>query len=480
MKQKTNVLMEIEEEIENREFPFDFSELDDEYCDSCKCFLPWYAGTSYDTHYSGRIDLCKLCKPWILNSFYDVPSYFKGFTIYNVPLFIKILDSINMDRSLANLDDCSFEWAKFLDKVFPELDYVTEVDKRGYYSEFHVLYPKYSTIRNLITEYKQKVLQIENDYWTFRRSGVSHLQNFDYELPEALVIGQNEIIINPYFMHSSSPIAIINGVKFFNKSSAAHNFFHNLGSVSDNERFAQLVFEEINNFSNIELSTRVKQTMLEVKFLKDHGFTDFTPTMPYLINQLASILSGKRGWLSKYKLLATILILEQSGPRNNTNDLNTHFWIWRDTNVWARSIQFLDSIIDSLGSRAIIEENYIVVEGISGTNYIIVPETRKFFSHFWGVYAFDPKEPVHLGPKEPEEPEYWEDWDEYFEMVRQYEIRWQQRHICIDLLHHNSGLPIGDHLAALVLALSNDLISKNKISTLNSYFSSNKLTEENR
>ncbi len=89
MKQKTNVLMEIEEEIENREFPFDFSELDDEYCDSCKCFLPWYAGTSYDTHYSGRIDLCKLCKPWILNSFYDVPSYFKGFTIYNVPLFIK-------------------------------------------------------------------------------------------------------------------------------------------------------------------------------------------------------------------------------------------------------------------------------------------------------------------------------------------------------------------------------------------------------
>jgi hypothetical protein len=476
MKQKTNVLMEIEEEIENREFPFDFSELDDEYCDSCKCFLPWYAGTSYDTHYSGRIDLCKLCKPWVLNSFYDVPSHFKGFTIYDVPLFIKILDTINMDRSLVNLDDCSFEWAKFLDKVFPELDYVTEVGTRGYYSEFHVLYPTYSTIRNLIREYKQKVLQIEKDYRTFLNSGVSHLQNFDYELPEALVIGHNEIIINPKFMHSSSPIAIINGVKI-NKSSAAYNFFH-LISVSDNERFAQLVLEEINNFSNIELSTRVKQTMLEVEFLKDHGFTDFTPTMPYLINQLASILSGKRGWLSKYKLLATILILEQSGPRNNTNDLNTHFWIWRDTNVWARSIQFLGSIIDSLGSRAIIEENYIVVEGISGTNYIIVPENHKFFGHFWGVYAFDPKEPVHLGPKEPE---YWDDYGEYLELVHQYNERWQQRHICIELSYHrNRGLPIGDYLAALVLALSNDSIAQNKISTLNSYFSSNKLLDENR
>ena len=473
MKQKTNVLMEIEEEIENRGLSSNFSELDDEYCDSCKCFLPWYEVTSHDTLYAGRIDLCKLCKPWVKNSFYDVPSSFKGFTIYDVPLFIKILDSIKMDRSLADLDDCSFEWAKFLDKVFPELDYVTEVDKRGYYSDFHVLNPTYSTIRNLITEYKQKVLEVEKDYRTFLNSGVSHLHNFDYELPEALVIGHNEIIINPKFMHSSSPIAIINGVKI-NKSSAAYNFFH-LGSVSDNERFAQLVVEEINNFSNIELSTRVKQTMLEVEFLKDHGFSEITPSMPYLINQLASILSGKRGWLSKYKLLATILILEQSGPRQNTNDLNTHFWIWRDTNVWARSIQFLDSIIDSLGSRAIIEENYIVVEGISGINYIIVPHFNTSSPTFWKIYAFDPKEPVHLGPKEPE---HWDNWDEYFEMVRQSEIRWQQRHICIDLLHHNSGLPIGDHLAALVLALSNDLISKNEISTLNSYFSPKKFSDD--
>ncbi|MBT3545318.1 MAG: hypothetical protein HN488_08215 [Saprospiraceae bacterium] len=479
MKQKTNVLMEIEEEIENREFPFDFSELDEEYCDSCKCFLPWYAGTSYDTHYLGRIDLCKLCKPWVKNSFYDVPSHYKGFTIYDVPLFIKILDSINMDSSLAHPGNGNFEWAKLLDKVLPELDYVTEEKTRRYYNTNHVLYPTYSIIRNLITEYKQKVLQIEKDYRTFLNSGVSHLQNFDSKLPEALVIGHNEIIINPKFMHSSSPIAIINGVKI-NKSSAAYNFFQ-LGSVSDNERFAQLVFEEINNFSNIELSTRVKQTMLEVEFLKDHGFTDFgdfTPTMPYLINQLASILSGKRGILSKYKLLAIILIVEKYKPYKVANDLNTHFWIWRDSNVWARSIQFLGSIIDSLGSRAIIEENYIVVEGISGTNYVIVPESHMFQYTFWGVYAFDPKEPVHLGPKEPE---YWVDWDEYFEMEHQYKIEWQQRHICIELPYHrNRGLPIGDYLAALVLALSNDLISKNKISTLNSYFSSNKFTEENR
>ena len=84
MKQKTNVLMEIEEEIEDekehREFPFDFSELDDEYCDSCKCFLPWNSRTGCYSRYLGElIDLCKLCKPWVKNSLYDIPRNFKGF-----------------------------------------------------------------------------------------------------------------------------------------------------------------------------------------------------------------------------------------------------------------------------------------------------------------------------------------------------------------------------------------------------------------
>ena len=85
---------------------------------------------------------------------------------------------------------------------------------------------------------------------------------------------------------------------------------------------------------------------------------------------------------------------------------------------------------------------------------------------------------MHLGPKEPE---YWDDYGEYLELVHQYSERWQQRHICIELSYHrNRGLPIGDYLAALVLALSNDSIAQNKISTLNSYFSSNKLLDENR
>jgi len=471
MKQKTNVLMEIEEEIENREFPFDFSELDNEYCDSCKCFLPWYAGTSYDTHYLGRIDLCKLCKPWVKNSLYDIPSHFKGFTIYDVPLFIDTLDRI-IDEGSSVLyspvcDD--IVWAKLFDRVLPESKNIIKYKTRRIFDHEHAHHSEYCTILSLIQEYRFKVSEVDNNYRTFRDSGVSHLQKFDYELPEALVIGNNEIIINPIFMHSSSPIAVINGVKIDN-SDAAKAFFH---QPSHSNHLAQLVFEEINNFSSIELPARVKQTMLDIQFLKDHECTNFILNRTYLTNQLASILSGEKGKLSKYTLLAIIFIVEI----DIHTDRDTHLFIWRDREVWARSIQFLESIIDSLGSRAIIKENYIVVEGTSGTNYIIVPHFHTSNPTFWKIYAFDPKELVHLGPKEPE---YWESWDEYFEMVYQYEERWQQRHICIDMLVQNKKLPIGDHLAALVLALSNDLISKNKICTLNSYFSSNKLTEENR
>jgi hypothetical protein len=86
---------------------------------------------------------------------------------------------------------------------------------------------------------------------------------------------------------------------------------------------------------------------------------EFYPRTPYSLQLLEKIISGEMGKKLQYKMLAM-------NYRWATNIGQSRDFFFRDKDVWARAFLFLQEIIDGLGSNATIEEEGILVKGISG------------------------------------------------------------------------------------------------------------------
>jgi len=410
MKGKWNLMREIKEEKSDEST---FEEiLEEPICQSCKDV------NSHCTHMlklrnGGRLELCDLCKPWIKGSLYDVPKEVKGIKIEDSELFIDALCEIE-NFSEPETDD---DWFHIFLNLFPHSHkYIQKIEQSMELrseSRSEEIDLDYLTILSMIEEYKFKISALDTNYQELKSSGwKSYADNMEWNLPEILAIGPHNIFIEPQFMGLFAPITEIDGMKFDS----------HYGEIA-NELLAELIFDSVNNLSNIKLHTRVKQISNDLKFLSSCRIR-WMPTLPYLIQKLSDIISGKKGKKLQYKLLAIMYTFDNT-PKSS------HSFLLRDQEVWARSFQFLRVIIDGLESKARIESDGIVVTGSSSIVYTIRPALFKSVLQFWQV-----------------------------------EIMGKGGPICIDIKEQHKDLPIGDQLASLVLAMSDDLVIKEHIYTL--------------
>lgn len=397
--------------------------LEESVCQSCKDL------NSHCTHLlklrnGGKLDLCDLCNPWVKGSLYDVPKDVKGIKIEDSELFIDALCEIDNFREPETDDD----WFQIFLELYPyshkdvqkieqsmKLRAESKFDKCEFSEEIH---SDYSAILSMIEEYRFKISALDSNYQDLEDSGwKSYADNMEWDLPETLVIGPHKILIKPQFMGLFAPITEIDGMKFDS----------HYGEIT-NELLAELIFDSIKNLSNLKLHTRVKQISDALKVLSSCKIK-WMPSVPHSIKKLSDIILGKKGKKLQYKLLA-IMYTFNNAPRTSDN------FLLRDQKVWARSFQFLRLIIDGLESNAKIESDGIVVTGSSGIVYTIKSARYKSILQFWQV-----------GVK----------------------VNGKNSLICIEIQEQHKDLPIGDQLASLVLALSDDLVIKEHISTISPY-----------
>ena len=415
MKGKWNLMREIKEEKNDENICEEI--LEQSICQSCKDV------NSHCTHIlklrnGGKIDLCDLCKSWVKGSLYDVPKDVRGIKIEDSELFIDALCEIDYFREPETDDD----WFQIFLDLFPHSHkYVQKIEqsmKLRAESCSEEIDLDYSAILSMIEEYRFKISALDTNYQQLEGSGwKSYADNMEWDLPETLVIGLHNIFIKPQFMGLFAPITEIDGIKF-------DSYY---GEIA-NELLAELIFDSVNKLSNIKLHTRVKQISDALKVLSICRMR-YMPSAPHLIQKLSDVISGKKGKKLQYKLLA-IMYTFGKAPRTSDN------FLLRDKEVWARSFQFLRLIIDGLESNAKIESDGIIVTGSSGIVYTIKSARFKSVLQSWQV-----------GVK----------------------VNGKSSLICIEIQEQHKDLPIGDQLASLVLALSDDLVIKEHISTIIPY-----------
>lgn len=411
MKGKWNLMREIKEEKSDKNIP------EEPICQSCKDV------NSHCTHLlklrnGGKLELCALCKPWVKGSLYDVPGNVKGIKIKDSELFIDALCEIDNFREPETDDD----WFQIFLELYPhshkDVHKIEQSMKLRFEPCSEEIDLDYSAILSMIEEYRFKISALDSNYQDLEDSGwKSYADNMEWDLPETLVIGPHKILIKPQFMGLFAPITEIDGMKFDS----------HYGEIA-NELLAELIFDSINNLSNLKLHTRVKQISDALKVLSSCKIK-WIPSVPHSIKKLSDIILGKKGKKLQYKLLA-IMYTFNNTPRTS------HNFLLRDQDVWARSFQFLRLIIDGLELNAKIESDGIVVTGSSGIVYTIKSARYKSVLQFWQVSV---------------------------------KVNGKNSLICIEIQEQHKSLPIGDQLASLVLALSDDLVIKEHIYTIIPY-----------
>jgi len=367
--------------------------IEERICQSCKL-----QSTKTMVEYAGKmtgLHLCELCQPWVTTSRH-APKEVNGIQIEDAELFIRMLkEAEGIIEPQTDTD-----WRNLFHKILPNKSkHLSKIDKDWKIRNETCLWRRlyYYDILQEIKDYRDSISSMEEEYRGLLNGGwhdYARRINWIHHKPR---IEGTHNIITLSLMRSS----------------------RNIRGIS-NEVLAELIFESI--VSNSMLKSQLEKFSRIQENMKDF-LIEFYPTTPSSLQLLEEIISGEMGKKLQYKMLAM-------NYRWATNIGRSRDFFFRDKDVWARAFQFLREIIDGLGSNATIEEEGILVKGISGKWYTIRPCR---WGKPWSVGI------PGRGP------------------------------LCIDMLGGNMLLPIGDQLASVVLSLRNDLDVLQQISTLAPY-----------
>ncbi|MBA87407.1 MAG: hypothetical protein CMB29_05025 [Euryarchaeota archaeon] len=395
--------------------------------------------------------LCELCKPWVLDSIYQVPHSVIGIPIEDPTMFrlgLKLMEDFDEPQH-------EHDWLTLLCHVFSKKTYDEDIyvprsgskmvdDLRQDYANRWKIYddealdmfnqanpinvadsvaakPTDSDLwSNDISSHSEFIAEIKNILTTYldkRKENQKEQQELDARgwgdyLKHISWIDDEPIIykINHEFELTTKQINQV--LDWAEQHEISYDFV------------LQLFFDWATLHPNRDLDGLLYETNLYAPKIRLLA-CGVMPKSPEFCRQIYCLAKGYHGKNLQCLMLAAI-------HRWRRNLSPSHHFLVRDDQIWARSFQLLKSIIDSLGKRrAVIDIGVIKVKGDSGKWYSIQPATFKTFSQYWQVATLP-----------------------------------EGKLICIDIQQQHEKMPIGDQLASVVLALANDRLMDREIHTL--------------
>ena len=383
----------------------------EEKCESCDTKIP------PPKDENSKFNLCQLCKPWVLNSIYEVPEEFIGFSITEPELFkisLRLMEHfdkptndeewyayfchIHQKKKMeTKLDSHLFLKVKsdYLRRNFEDGDVLTQCNQILLFSQIKEILDVYSRKLRAIEE--EKLRLIERGWKNYADRLIwDEIKPNSYEL-EGKIITTEEII---------SIIEMAYSIPGMSQTFSQWMIFDWV--MNSDER---PIIEVLAYFRELA------EIFQECKIVK-------MPDSPVFLEHFFDLFCGSFGQNLQYLILASLYKWQRALRPS-------HHFLVRHRDVWRRSFQLLRNIIETLGpEKAKISKGKISIIGVLGHNYFIKPNVFKSELQHWLVTTSN------------------------------------DRHICIDILEEHKKLPIADQLCSVVLSLANDWIVAHEITTI--------------
>ena len=415
-------------------------------CESCAITL-----TTLDLRQEPDLILCELCKPWVLDSIYQVPQSVVGIPIENPEMFrlgLKLMEDFTepeherdwltllchifsekpydedayVSRSGSDMvnqlrQDYANRWKIYDDEALdmfvepkkqqqPDSASSDQVDFGIWQNDLTSHAEFINEIKAILTNYLDKRKEHQKEQQALKDSGWNdYLRHISWIDNEPTIYK-----LNHEFEFTTEQINQV--LDWAEKHDISYDFV------------LQLFFDWATTCPDRDLDGLLYETSIYAPKVRSASFK-LMPQSPELCRQIYSLAKGYHGENLQYLILAAIhRWRRQLSP--------SHHFLVRDDEIWTRSFQLLRGIIESLGiKRARIDVGMIKIKGESGKWYGIQPAVFKTVFQYWQVTSL---------PK--------------------------GKHICIDIQEQHEKMPIGDQLASVVFALANDNLMVREIYTL--------------
>jgi hypothetical protein len=407
-------------------------------CESCDVHI-----SVLDLCQEPDLILCELCKPWVLDSIYQVPHSVLGFEIINPEMFtiaLKLMEGFSEPENEHDwLDLLSHIYSPgsiyqdysqttesklidFIRKDFGNRWKIYDEDARNMHhpiaaedrinaniwtDDFTLHFDFMLDMQGIMTHYLDKRKEIEEQQIKLRNSGWG-----DYAKNLTWSNVKPKVHILDYANFSFTTDDMTKVLDWADEHSISYDFV------------LQLFFDWASTEAGRELDSLLSETEIYAPTIFGLSFK-YKPISPEFCRKIYHLIFGYNGNNLQYLMLAAIQRLAK--------DIKpSHNFLVRKEDIWTRSFQLLRGIIESLGrSRAIIDYGLIKIKGDSGRWYGLKPAVFKTYRQWWQVSIL-PKGPL----------------------------------ICIDIQKQHIKMPIGDQLASVVLTLANDSMMDSEVYTL--------------
>ena len=407
-------------------------------CESCDAHI-----SVLDLCQEPDLILCELCKPWVLDSIYQVPHSVLGVEIIYPEMFtiaLKLMEGFSEPEN-------EHDWLDLLSHIYsPESTYqdysqtaesklvdfirkdfgnrwkIYDEDARSMHhptaAENHINSDIWTDdltlhfdfmldMQGIMTHYLNKRKEIEEQQEKLRGSGWG-----DYAKNLTWSNVKPKVHKLDYANFSFTTDDMTKVLDWADKHSISYDFV------------LQLFFDWASKEAGRELDSLLYETEIYAPTIFGLSFK-YKPKSPEFCRKIYGLIKRYNGVNLQYLMLAAI----QSWAKDIKP---SHNFLVRKENIWTRSFQLLRGIIESLGrSRAIIDYGLIKIKGDSGRWYGLKPAVFKTDRQWWQVSIL-PKGSL----------------------------------ICIDIQEQHIKMPIGDQLASIVLTLANDSMMDNEVHTL--------------
>jgi hypothetical protein len=415
-------------------------------CESCAIEL-----TTLDMRQEPDLILCELCKPWVLDSIYQVPDSVIGIPIKNPEMFrlsLKLMEDFTepehehdwltllcdifsrksydeeayVSTSGSNMvnflrRDYGNRWKIYDEEALEMFDepkkegclepeVLESVDFKLWSNDITAHSEFISEMKEILTNYLDKRLENQNEQEELKASGwgdyLKHISWIDNE--------PTIYKVNHRFEVTTEQINKV--LDWAEKYDISNDFvlqlFFDWATISPDSHIDGLLYE-----------TNLYAPKVRLASFK------LMPKSPEFCRKIYCLAKGYYGENLQYLMLAAI-------HRWRRALHPTHHFLVRNEEIWTRSFQLLRGIIESLGKkRARVNVGIIKIKGESGRWYGLQPAYYKTVFQYWQVTTL---------PK--------------------------GNRICIDIQQQHHKMPMGDQLASLVLSLANDSLIDREIHTL--------------
>ena len=407
-------------------------------CESCDAHI-----SVLDLCQEPDLILCELCKPWVLDSIYQVPHSVLGVEIIDPEMFtiaLKLMEGFSEPENehdwldlLSHIYSPGSTYYAYSQTTQPKLTHIIRKDfgnrwkiydedarsmHRPTAAENHINSDIWTDdltlhfdfildMQGIMTHYLDKRKEIEEQQEKLRDSGWG-----DYAKNLTWSNIKPKVHKLDYANFSFTTDDMTKVLDWADKHSISYDFV------------LQLFFDWASKEAGRELDSLLYETEIYAPTIFGLSFK-YKPKSPEFCRKIYGLIKRYNGVNLQYLMLAAI----QSWAKDIKP---SHNFLVRKENIWTRSFQLLRGIIESLGrSRAIIDYGLIKIKGDSGRWYGLKPAVFKTDLQWWQVSIL-PKGPL----------------------------------ICIEIQKQHIKMPIGDQLASIVLTLANDSMMDNEVHTL--------------